>query len=164
MNIENTQNIQNEEKEKKKRRGFILLLILTLLFSMTVGGLYSYWVGNVANPANQIKNSRELTIGSGKDVNTQIDISGELEANSKKLVPVGKAVVSSGNDNVEEYTTTYEVYWKETVVGTKALKPQDLVNGTLKITSEALINDQADSDNLVNVEINPNNENIIAEA
>lgn len=151
-----------ETREKTDRRLTIIALLL-LLFAISIGGIYGYWAGTIADPAAKAK-TEELTIGEGKDVNTVLDVTGALAANGKKLVPTDKAVVSKGGtaENVEFFETTYKVFWKED--GTEdIIKPADLVNGTLSITGEGVITGAEAHNNLVKVEVNPASAQITAD-
>lgn len=92
-------------KTKKGLRIFMLvfgLLLFTILAS--AGAVYAYWLGNVNNPANRTEHI-EMNVGKGIDItDAQLEVTSVAKTDtSKVLVPSGKANLSQGINNVEQY-------------------------------------------------------------
>lgn len=92
-------------KTKKGLRIFMLvfgLLLFTILAS--AGAVYAYWLGNVNNPANRTEQI-EMNVGKGIDItDAQLEVTSVAKTDtSKVLVPSGKANLSQGTNNVEQY-------------------------------------------------------------
>lgn len=150
------------EREKTDKR-LTIIAILLLLFAISIGSIYGYWAGTIANPNEKQEIANEMTIGQGEDVTTVLDVQKTLAAEGKKLVPKDKAALSKGGtaENVEELTTTYKVFWKEEDKANKVIKAEDLVNGTLNINAVGKIDGKVND--LLVVEVTPNTTDITAE-
>lgn len=148
---------------KKRNKALTLILLLVVMIGVTVGGIYSYWAGTIANPSHAVQ-AQEVTIGQGKDVNTELDVSQALASSGKKLVPAGKAALSAGGEsaNVESFDATYTVYWKE-AAGDDVISADDNIEGNLAVTATPKINGAETYNNLVNVSISPENTQITAD-
>lgn len=156
----------DRRKTKKKNNKLTIIILLILLLSISVGGIYGYWLDTVANPTavTNPAQATELTIGKAKTVQTQLDVTGTLAHTGKKLVPADKANLSEGGTqaNVEEFTATYTVFWKETGAN-GAIKAEDLVKGNLTVTGTGVIEGAEAHNGLVQLEITPTNTQITAE-
>ncbi|WP_195853226.1 hypothetical protein [Aerococcus sanguinicola] len=152
-----------EEKENKKKKS-LLWLLLFLLLGVTIGGVYTYWVGNVGGPNDQSQ-QETVVIGEGESIATQLDVSKTLANEGKKLVPQGKANVSVGGteQNVESFQVTYTVKWQES--GDKnIIDADDAINRTLSVTGTGEIEGaQAANNELVNLSIDPSTAEITAD-
>lgn len=161
MNIRKEKQEVRIEKREKENKKIVLLALLLLLFSISMGGIYGYWVGNVDNPTKKdVNEGTELTIGEANHVTTTLEVSGALQSQGKKLVPANKALLSVGGaeKNVEFYETTYDVAWKDT---SNTVAPGDQITRKLKVTkAEGKIGGTANS--LLNVEVTPTTTDITA--
>lgn len=66
----------------KKRQKFILIAILMLLVSASVGGAYAYWAGTVNAPA-QKDDTIAINIGEGDAIDTVLTVNGDVELQTK---------------------------------------------------------------------------------
>ena len=66
----------------KKRQKFILIAILMLLVSASVGGAYAYWAGTVNAPDAKNENIA-INIGEGKAIDTVLTVNGDGELQAK---------------------------------------------------------------------------------
>lgn len=148
-----------EMKERERNRKS-LAVFLMLILGFAIGGVYAYWAGEVNAPEAH-EDPTNITIGAGKDVKTVLDVTGDLNADGKTLVPENRTGSSVGGEssNVESLEKTFTVKWKE--------KDSDIISGsdeikrTLKVTSSAKIVGANDSNNeLVNVEIDSSSQEI----
>ena len=98
----------------KKRQKFILVAILMLLVSASIGGAYAYWAGTVNAPTPEDE-TIAINIGEGKEVATVLNVSGDNGAQNKVLVPAGQidnsVEVPEGSTLVEEVTVVYTATW-----------------------------------------------------
>lgn len=147
----------------KRSKHLALVLILIVMFGITAGGVYSYWAGAVADPAD-ITDGHEVTIGSGKDVTTKLEVTKEIETQGKRLVPVGKAALSTGGteQNVESFEATYTVYWKESE-GDDVISSDDNITGQLSVTATPSISEAEAYNDLVSVSVQPATTQITAD-
>lgn len=151
--------MQNNKNERKRRK-FIIILLLFAVVGVISGGMYSYWAGSIQNPTSILKSDTNILIGEGKNVDTVLNLTDTLNDANKVLVPTGKIAASkvlTGKQNVDSFTYTYNVKWKEVVAagGTSVLtganeKRKLKVTATPKITGAA-----AGNYSLINVEIVP---------
>lgn len=134
----------------KKRQKFILIAILMLLVSASVGGAYAYWAGTVNAPVAKNENIA-INIGEGKAIDTILTIN-DPTFGDKLLVPPGQtasSVVVAGKTNVEEIIVQYSVNWNA-VSGNVAG-----ALGTLKlVVTDVKIGGAGTFDYLVNVTLN----------
>lgn len=137
----------------QKRRKFLLLLLLFAFVGVISGGIYSYWAGTIANPAN-VEDTQSIVIGEGKDVTTEINVTKALQTAGKKLVPAGKVAFSKGADNVDKFEYSFKVKWKD---ATNTVKPADNVTGTLTVKEAVTLTGKGGTDRkaLVNVTLTP---------
>ena len=151
--------MKNTEKREKK---YYPVLLLTLLFAISISSIYAFWAGIVNSPEDASE-SQEITIGSGQDVNTQIDVSGTLASEGKMLVPSGKAALSVGgvDKNVESFEVSYQVYWKE--LDTEIIASDDNVKGNLEVTAVPTIIGAENYSDLVHATVEPASAEIVAD-
>lgn len=121
-------------ENKQRRRGLIpLIAILALLLIAGIaGGSYAYWAGSVAGASKNTANDENIniTIGTGKEIQSKISLSQTNNGGGKVLVPAGQTAHSTGENNVESITYTYTVTWDELVDGASA----DGNTGTLAVS------------------------------
>lgn len=117
----------------KKRQKFILIAILMLLVSASVGGAYAYWAGSVNVPAQE-DDTIAINIGEGKAINTVLTVNGDGGAADKVLVPEGQTANSetTAGTPVEEVTFTYKVTWDEVEGNAEG------TTGTLAVTKSSV--------------------------
>lgn len=149
--------------DKNKKRKSYLIPLLVLLIGISLGGIYSYWVGQVGNP-NNYTDQETVVIGAGQSIETELDVTKELANAGKKLVPEGKASVSVGGteQNVESFEATYTVKWEES--GTAdVIDSSDAITGTLNVAATSEIEGANEQSGLVNVTVEPTSQEITAD-
>ncbi|MDO5037611.1 MAG: hypothetical protein Q4E37_04835 [Tissierellia bacterium] len=148
--------------QKNRNKGFALVLLL-LLVAVSIGGIYGYWAGEIADPED-VNRSQEITIGEGQSVETELEVTEDLVSEGMKLVPIGKAALSVGGEaaNVEAYKGTFTVYWKETE-DTDIISSEDQVTRTLSVRGTPSITGATAYNDLVNVTIKPQSTDITAD-
>ena len=121
----------------KKRQKFILVAILMLLVSASIGGAYAYWAGTVNAPTPEDE-TIAINIGEGKEVATVLNVSGDNGAQNKVLVPAGQidnsVEVPEGSTLVEEVTVVYTATWTGVTGATGTL---NVAKGDVTIDSSA---------------------------
>ena len=120
----------------KKRQKFILIAILMLLVSASVGGAYAYWAGTVNAPA-QKDDTIAINIGEGKAIDTVLTVNGDGGAAGQVLVPTGQTAnsVDPGSGSLtEKVTVVYTVGWTGVTGATGTL---NVAKGDVTIDSSA---------------------------
>ena len=120
----------------KKRQKFILIAILMLLVSASVGGAYAYWAGTVNAPDAKNENIA-INIGEGKAIDTVLTVNGDGGAAGQVLVPTGQtanSVVPGSGSLTEKVTVVYTVGWTGVTGATGTL---NVAKGAVTIDSSA---------------------------
>lgn len=148
-----------ENKHNKKP----LIVMLVLMLGLIVGGVYTYWAGDVGNP-EPYEDNQEVLIGQGESVQTELNVTKALASEGKKLVPAGKAIVSAGGEaeNVESFDVTYTVYWQESG-DMDIIDADDLIECTLTVQATPSIQNAQEHSGLVNVAVDPSTAQITAD-
>lgn len=137
----------------KKRNIIMLTIALALIaISATLGGVYAYWVGNVAAPTDQAK-TVTINVGEANDITTTLVVN-DPAAQTDVLVPAGKAAVSKNTAGtpVETKDFVYTVKWNEDT--TNLVDESDNITKTLTVTKgDVKIDGATTYASLVNVNI-----------
>lgn len=135
----------------KISKGRITLVALLLVAAFVLSGsTYSYWASSFAYTAGAERNP-SLTIGSGKPVQTHINVTGD-DFQGKVLVPEGR-IGDSVETAVDKVTIEYKVNWaSENTNAAKGAVDKLIVN-----TGKALIGNSNEYGHLINVDVKQGN-------
>lgn len=126
--------MKNEKKTNKKTTRVIIALVIVLLIGLAIfGGVAAYWVGQVNSPTEK-DGSVTITVGQGKEVSTEFNLTTEMMASNTVLVPAGKAIHSdtTGVTPVEEYSVQVKV---KVVEPTNAVSESDGITFPVSLTA-----------------------------